>query len=229
MPNVTSRLAFSARLLKNQRMTSTQSPCLVWFDTEYTTLELDQAHLIQVAMIVTDMQGHRIASPDADLVTPVRLMPDITISDFVAKECPDLVNQARSEAAPAAETVDSMLAERLEALLGPVSSKVKDRPILAGNTIHADWWMARRFLPRFMARLHYRNLDVSTLKILWLEAKLGPEFDKENIEVVQAHLPKGWTLPPQSRRHDALFDVMASIAELNYYRLNFIRPFPVQP
>jgi len=198
-------------------MNSSQSHYLVWFDTEYTTLELDEARLLQVALVVTDMQGHRVSSPENDLVTPVRLPPHTLVSDFVAKECPDLVLKARADEAPTVEVVDTMLVARLESLLGPMPAKIKDRPILAGNTIHADWWMARRFLPKFLARLHYRNLDVSSLKILWLDSKRGPEFDKEDISLLRQYL-SGWTLPEQTRRHDALFDVMASIAELNYYR-----------
>jgi oligoribonuclease len=207
--------------MKNHPMNTSHQAHLVWFDTEYTTLELDEARLIQVAMVVTDMQGRRVAAPDQDLVTPVRLMPGIAVSDFVAKECPGLVTKACSDFAPTVEEVDDLLVSRLESLLGPCPAKIKDRPILAGNTIHADWWMARRFLPKFLGRLHYRNLDVSSLKILWMDAGLGPEFDKEDISLIKAHLP-GWSLPEQSRRHDALYDVMASIAELNYYRREFL-------
>jgi oligoribonuclease len=201
---------------------STSGPYLVWFDTEYSTLELEQAHLLQVAMVITDMQGRRIAAPEQDLVTAVRLPPGVPVSDFVAKECPDLVTQARSEATPTVAEVDRILAARIDALAGPMASKIKDRPILAGNTIHADWWFAHRFLPKFLARLHYRMLDVSALKILWLDAKLGPEFAKENITLMQDYLP-GWTLPKQAKRHDALYDVMCSIAELNFYRQNFLK------
>jgi oligoribonuclease len=201
-------------------MNPTQSSSLVWFDTEYTSLDLEQAHLIQVAMVITDMQGRRIAPPDQDLVTAVRLPAGSSVSDFVAKECPDLVQQARHESAPSADEVDGMLTARLDAVLGPAPDKIKDRPILAGNTIHADWWFARRFLPRFIARLHYRNLDVSTLKILWLDSKLGPEFDKGNTALIQDNLD-GWTLPSGTKQHDALYDVMCSVAELNYYRRHF--------
>ncbi len=202
-------------------MKTTQSRYLVWFDTEYTTLELDEAQLIQVAMVVTDMNGRRVGPPEQDFVTPVRLMPGVPVSDFVAKECPGLVSDARSEKAPSVGEVDEMLVARLEGLLGSMPAKVKDRPILAGNTIHADWWMARRFLPKFLARLHYRNLDVSSLKILWLDGNYGPEFDKENVELIKTHLP-GWEVPEQARRHDALYDVMASVAELNYYRQHLL-------
>lgn len=196
---------------------NTNNTCLVWFDTEYSTLDLEQAHLLQVAMVITDMQGRRIASADRDLVTAVRLPAGLPVSEFIAKECPDIVAQARAETAPSVNEVDHMLATTIDSLMGPMAAKIKDRPVLAGNTIHADWWFARRDLPQFLSRLHYRMLDVSSLKILWLESKLGPEFDKENAGLMQEYLP-GWTLPAQAKRHDALYDVMCSIAELNFYR-----------
>lgn len=201
---------------------NTKEPCLVWFDTEYSTLELEQAHLLQVAMVVTDMQGRRIAAPDRDLVTAVRLPDGIPVSEFVARECPDIVAQARAATAPSVDDVDRMLASTMDNLVGPVAARIKDRPVLAGNTIHADWWFAQRYLPQFLSRLHYRMLDVSSLKILWLDAKLGPEFEKENIALMQEHLP-GWTLPAGAKRHDALYDVMCSIAELNFYRKKFLK------
>ena len=208
-------------------MTTPQTQPLVWFDTEYTTLDLDQAVLVQVAMIVTDAQGKRIAPPEQDFVTPVRLPPETTVSDFLARECPDLVAQARATTAPTVAEVDQLLATRLDALVGPPARKVADRPILAGNTIHADWWLALRFLPRFLERLHYRHLDVSTLKLLWLQSGLGPEFAKEDIALVRAYLPS-WELTAQARRHDALYDVMASVAELNYYRQQFLKTTPAE-
>ncbi|MEI8139442.1 MAG: exonuclease domain-containing protein [bacterium] len=203
-------------------MNASAGPYLVWFDTEYSTLELEQAHLLQVAMVITDMQGRRIAPAEKDLVTPVRLPLTASVSDFVAKECPDIVTQARSENAPTVSDVDHLLASTIDALVGPMVAKIKDRPILAGNTIHADWWFAQRYLPQFLTRLHYRMLDVSSLKILWLDAKLGPEFEKENITLMQDYL-SGWILPKQAKRHDALYDVMCSIAELNFYRRHFIK------
>jgi len=215
-------LPLPVEFMRIAAMTTSQSSHLVWFDTEYTSLDLEQARLLQVAMVITDTQGRRIAAPDQDLVTAVHLPPGIPVSDFVAKECPDLLRQARQESTPAVEAVDTLLANRLDILLGPAPARIKDRPILAGNTIHADWWMANRFLPKFLARLHYRMLDVSSLKILWLDTKAGPEFDKENLPLLQEHLP-GWTLPDKPRRHDALYDVMGSIAELNFYRRRLMK------
>ena len=203
-------------------MQTSHGPWLVWFDTEYTSLELEQASLIQVAMVITDFQGRRLAPADQDLVTAVRLAPEMPVSDFLARECPALVAAARNTDAPSVDMVDALLAARLDELVGPPAAKVKDRPILAGNTIHADWWLAERFLPRFLTRLHYRHLDVSALKILWLNSLLGPEFNKEDAALVGQYLP-GWAGPAKAQRHDALYDVMCSIAELNYYRKNFLR------
>ena len=54
-------------------MNTVRGPYLVWFDTEYTSLDLEQARLAQVAMVVTDFEGRRIAPAEQDLVTPVRL------------------------------------------------------------------------------------------------------------------------------------------------------------
>jgi len=190
---------------------------LVWFDTEYTSLELEQARLAQVAMIVTDFEGRRVAPPELDLVTPVHLSARTPVSDFLARECPALVVRCRAAGTPNAAAVDEQLAARLEEILGPTSARMAERPMLAGNSIHHDWWLARRYLPRFLARLHYRHLDVSTLKILWLNAGVGPEFKKEDPALVQRYLP-GWSLPAPAGRHDALYDVLCSIAELNYYR-----------
>lgn len=209
-------------VLNNRAMQTQSGPPLVWFDTEYTSLELEQAQLVQVAMVVTDFSGRRIAPAALDLVTSVRLPAGAPVSEFLAKECPALVTAARSDEAPTVDLVDALLAARLDEVLGPPAAKMKDRPILAGNTIHADWWLAEKFLPRFLTRLHYRNLDVSALKILWLGAQAGPEFNKADIALMRAYLP-GWDLPETEKRHDALYDVMCSIAELNYYRKNFLR------
>jgi oligoribonuclease len=203
-------------------MKQPQGSRLVWFDTEYTSLELEGAQLVQVAMVVTDLRGRRVASPEQDYVSAVRLPAEASVSDFMARECPALVRQARAETAPTVEAVDRALADRLDALCGPPAAKIGARPVLAGNSVHADWWLASRYLPTFLARLHYRQLDVSSLKILWLESGLGPEFDKSDLAAVRQYLP-GWELPAQAQRHDALYDVMCSVAELNFYRRHFLR------
>jgi oligoribonuclease len=91
-----------------------------------------------------------------------------------------------------------------------------DRPVLAGNSVHNDWFLMRKFLPGFASRLHYRLLDVSTLKIQWMDAFGGEPFDKESIDQLNQYFPGGGI--DATNAHDALFDIKASIAELAYYR-----------
>ena len=88
--------------------------------------------------------------------------------------------------------------------------------MLAGNSIHCDWLLIRRFLPELAKRLHYRHLDVTALKLLWRDRFAGPEFDKDDAGQVRAAFPDSEE-PFDSRRHDAYYDVRASIAELSFY------------
>ena len=93
----------------------------------------------------------------------------------------------------------------------------KRKPVLAGNSIHCDWYLARRFLPHFIRRLHYRHLDVTALKLQWRDWFKGGEFDKARTGLT-AKFFAGPAGSVRGRQHDAYYDVQASIAELNYYR-----------
>ena len=78
----------------------------------------------------------------------------------------------------------------------------RDRPVLCGNSIHQDRRFIRRYMPAFDARLHYRMVDVSTIKELgrrWFPAEVA-------------------AMPPKQDTHRALEDIRESIAELRYYR-----------
>ncbi|MBK7198992.1 MAG: oligoribonuclease, partial [Myxococcales bacterium] len=83
----------------------------------------------------------------------------------------------------------------------------KDRPVLCGNSIHQDRRFIRRYLPAFDARLHYRMIDVSTVKELGRRWYPGPMA----------------TQPPKTERHRALEDIRESIAELRWYKAQLFR------
>ena len=74
---------------------------------------------------------------------------------------------------------DRRLAALVDQAIGAPATGITERPVLAGNAIHMDLIMVRQFLPEFEKRLHYRLLDVSTLKILWNDGHPGHPFDKE--------------------------------------------------
>jgi oligoribonuclease len=173
---------------------------LVWIDLEMTGLKPDTDRVIEVALVVTD----------GDLA-PVAEAPVWAVHQAdAALDAMDSWNKGthgrsglidRVKASPFAEAdVEAAALAFLREHVPPKASP------MCGNSICQD----RRFLARWMPALedyfHYRNLDVSTLKELARRWK--PD------------LMKG---VPKEGRHEALADVYESIAELRYYRENFIR------
>jgi oligoribonuclease len=198
---------------------------LVWFDLEFTSLEFERAHLLQAALVVTDLNLRRVGTPADDLVFSVRLPPRARISPWVRENLPDRVAASRGPLAVSVAELDRRLSARLDGLVGPPSAEVTGRPVLAGNSVHADWHIARRLLPAFSARLHYRHLDVTPFKLLWESARRKDSFDKADPAQVRRWFPQA-VLPAEAREHDAYFDTQASIAELAFYRARLLRPAP---
>ncbi len=174
---------------------------LVWIDLEMTGLKPDTDRIIELALVVTD----------GDLA-PVAEAPVWAVHQAdAALDAMDAWNKGthgrsglidRVKASPFAEAdVEAAALAFLREHVPPKASP------MCGNSICQD----RRFLARWMPALedhfHYRNLDVSTLKELARRWK--PD------------LMKGI---PKEGKHEALADVYESIAELRYYRENFIRP-----
>ncbi len=197
---------------KEQKKTS----AYVWFDAEFTSLDLDQARLLQVAAIVTDTSLNRIGPPDADLNLCIRLEEGESVSPWVAENLSGLVEKCRSDEAVSIEEADRRLAALLDQYCGTPCEAMDQRPVLAGNSVHNDWFLMRRMLPAFGSRLHYRLLDVSTFKIQWQDWVGAESFDKENAELLNQYFPGGGITAANA--HDALFDIKASIAELAFYR-----------
>ncbi|MFA5689059.1 MAG: exonuclease domain-containing protein [Kiritimatiellales bacterium] len=192
------------------------STAYVWFDTEFTSLNLDEAHMLQVAVMITDCNLKRITPPVEDLKFYIRLPDGLPVSDWVEKNLPELVTQCRSPAALPADEVDRQLTAYVDRWCGTPLKTIQKRPILAGNSVHTDWMLARKYFPTFINRLHYRLLDVSSLKIQWFDVFDGKEFDKENVSIVKKYFPEADL--KRMQRHDAYYDIIASAAELAYYR-----------
>lgn len=188
----------------------------VWFDAEFTSLELDSARLLQVAVIVTDSELNRLHPESADLNLCIKLEEEQQVSAWVEEHLSGLVSRCRSAEAVTIEEADRKIASLLDEYVGTPCSEMAARPVLAGNSVHNDWYLMRRFLPEFAIRLHYRLLDVSTIKIQWQDWAGGEPFDKESAELLNHYFPEGGIT--DANAHDALFDIKASIAELAFYR-----------
>ena len=189
----------------------------VWFDTEYSSLELETALLLQVAALITDSSLKRLLPAKQDVRLSIRIPDGQTVSPWVEEHLPDLVKACRSSEAVDRKTADERLAAYVEAAVGVPAESEDQRPVLAGNSIHADWYLIRRFLPRFLSRLHYRHLDVTAFKLEWKQLHPDREFQKEDPGTIMAYFPEA-VLPATEARHDAYYDVQASIAELAFYR-----------
>ena len=199
----------------------TPTPAYLWFDTEFTSLEPQHARLLQVSLLITDINLNRMTPPADDINLCITLAPDAKVSGWVEENLANLLTHCRSETAVSVAEADRQLAMRVDNTIGPAAKEIANRPVLAGNAVHMDLLMVRTFLPEFEKRLHYRLLDVSTLKLLWNDSHSDQPFDKDTPSVVANNLPATVTSPSGSA-HDAYYDIHASLAEMNYYRTRLL-------
>jgi len=193
----------------------------VWFDTEYSDLELETAALLQIAAIATDASLRRVLPREHDVSLAIRLPRGTAVSAWVEQHLPDLLKACRSSAAVEVSEADNLLFAYVDAAQDALKSPKDDRPTIAGNSVHVDWWLARRFLPRFLSRLDYRQLDVTAFKLEWKRLHQDSEFQKGNREMIRAYFPEADVV--MGERHDAHYDVEASIAEMGFYRKHLLR------
>jgi oligoribonuclease len=220
--------ALQMRLSKMSDNSKKGADFYIWFDTEYSDLDLERAQLLQVSALITDTSLRRVVPQVNDVILPVRLPMGEKPSPWVEQYLPDLVIACRSELAVDLAEADNQLAAYVDAVVGAPAANERERPFLAGNSIHADWWLVHHFLPRFRSRLHYRHLDVTSFKLEWQRIHPDIEFEKENSDIVRKYFPEA-VLPAAGTRHDAYYDLQASIAELAFYRRHFLRRENIEP
>jgi oligoribonuclease len=177
---------------------------LVWIDCEMTGLDPEKDCLVEVAVVVTNDQLEVL---DSGLEVVIKPRPDslANMNDFVRNmhTASGLINEFDNG-------LD--LADAEQVILEYVKRFVpnaKDAP-LAGNTIGTDRMFLNRYMPNLDQHLHYRNIDVSSIK----------ELSRRWYPRVYFQMPK------KSGNHRALADIMESITELKYYREAVFVPMP---
>ncbi|MDK8626626.1 oligoribonuclease [Corynebacterium appendicis] len=177
---------------------------IVWVDLEMTGLDPDRHVIVEVAALVTDAELN-ILDDGIDLVVHATDAELAEMDDFVTEMhgSSGLTEQIK------ASTVTIEEAE--EAVLGLVEKHCGEhRPPLAGNSIATDRSFIRAQMPRLDAALHYRMIDVSTVK-----------------ELTRRWFPKAYyNQPEKGMAHRALADIVESIRELDYYRRSVFVPAP---
>jgi len=200
----------------------TVSTAYLWFDTEYSSLELGKARLLQVALVITDSRLKRIAPVSEDINLFIQLPTGEGVSPWIEENMPDLIGRCRSSAACTTGEADQKLAAYIDRTVVVPLGDDKKKPILAGNSIHSDWFLLLKYLPLTSQRLHYRHLDVTTLKLQWQDHSNGEKFEKDDVALVRKYFPELAT-NGDSKLHDAYYDCQASIAELAYYRKHLLK------
>ena len=173
-----------------------EQPNLIWIDCEMTGLSLKNDLLVEIAVLVTDSELNLIGE-GIDVVIHATESQLEGMNDFVCEmhtnsglitEIPKGISLAAAEA-------------KIIAYLESASTIAGKSP-LAGNSVGVDRAFIDRDMPLLSAYLHYRTIDVSSIK-----------------ELARRWNPKAYfNAPAKTGNHRALGDIQDSIAELAYYR-----------
>jgi oligoribonuclease len=183
---------------------TTGSDLLVWIDCEMTGLDLAVDELVEIAVVITDFDLNPIDDglsivikpSDAALANMGEFVTAMHTTSGLIEEIPDGVDLADAEFRVLQYVVDHI----------PDAQKAP----LAGNSIGTDRAFLAKFMPLLDAHLHYRNVDVSSVK-----------------ELARRWYPRAYfNAPSKDGGHRALADILESIRELAYYRAAVFVPLP---
>jgi oligoribonuclease len=177
---------------------------LVWIDCEMTGLDIERDALIEIACLVTDAQLNLLDEGIDLIIKP----PAEALAGM-----PEVVREMHTTSGLLAELPSGIpLAEAGERVLGYVRSHVTEpkKVPLCGNSIATDRWFIARDMPELDAYLHYRMVDVSSIK-----------------ELARRWFPRAYfAAPAKHGGHRALADIRESVQELRYYRDAIFVPLP---
>jgi oligoribonuclease len=177
---------------------------LVWIDCEMTGLDIERDALIEIACLVTDGELNQLDEGIDLVIKP----PAEALASML-----DVVREMHTTSGLLAELPTGIpVAEAGELVLEYVRGHVAEprRAPLCGNSIATDRWFIARDMPELDAYLHYRMVDVSSIK-----------------ELARRWYPRAYFCSPVKHGgHRALADIRESVQELRYYRDTVFVPEP---
>ena len=168
---------------------------IVWVDCEMTGLDVKIDELCEIAVVITDEELNEVDEGLQIVIKP---------SETALENMGDFVTQMHTESGLLAELPNGVsVAEAEEKVLSYLSAHLAEKQApLAGNSIGTDRMFLNKYMPALDGFLHYRNIDVSSIK-----------------ELTRRWYPRVYfQLPKKSGNHRALADIRESIKELRYYR-----------
>ncbi len=173
---------------------------MVWIDMEMTGLDPEKEGIIEMATIVTDSELN-ILEEGPELV--------IHQSNKLLKKM-DAWNQNQHNKSGLVEKVkkSKVTVKRAESKTLTFIKKycLRKKAALCGNSVHHDRRFIIKYMPKLNDYLHYRLVDVSTVK-----------------DLVRRWYPKNKSLPKKKETHRALSDIRESIEELRFYRKTYFK------
>ncbi|MBO0801475.1 MAG: oligoribonuclease [Nocardiopsaceae bacterium] len=177
---------------------------LVWIDCEMTGLDLERDALIEIACVVTDAELNLLdGGIDLIIKPPAKAV----------EQMEDVVREMHTTSGLLADLEGGVtLAEATNAVLSYIKKHVPEprKVPLCGNSIATDRWFIARDMPELDGYLHYRMIDVSSVK-----------------ELSRRWYPRVYfNSPVKHGGHRALADITESVNELRYYREAVFVPMP---
>ena len=161
-----------------------------------TGLELEIDELVEVAVVVTDSELKPVHAGFTIVIKP---------SETALANMGEFVTAMHTSSGLITELVGGhTLADAEEQVLAYINEHVPEgqKPPMSGNSIGTDRAFVAKYMPTLNARLHYRNIDVSSMK-----------------ELARRWFPRVYfNSPAKDGGHRALADILESIRELDYYR-----------
>jgi oligoribonuclease len=177
---------------------------LVWIDCEMTGLDIERDALVEIACLVTDAELNLLDEGVDVIIKP----PAEALAGM-----PEVVREMHTTSGLLAELPSGVtVAEAQDLVLGYVRGHVGEpkRALLCGNSIATDRWFIARDMPELDGYLHYRMVDVSSIK-----------------ELARRWYPRAYFASPAKHGgHRALADIKESVQELRYYRETVFVPQP---
>jgi oligoribonuclease len=177
---------------------------LVWIDCEMTGLDLSRDALVEIAVVVTDAELNVLGEGVDVVIRP----PD----DALAGMAPVVVDMHKTSGLIDELASGTTLADAEAQVLAYVRKHVPEpgKAPLAGSSVYTDRGFIARDMTALDAHLHYRLVDVSTVK-----------------ELARRWYPRAYYNAPEKHGgHRALADILESITELKYYREAVFVPLP---